>query len=278
MAGGGRAALMRDAAKRLGATVEETPRSIWLAKNGVTVTASIHDVAELGPRLELRAIPLPPGLPRFRVYPEGFKSFASKVVGVKEIEIGLAAFDVQYMIKGEDEELVRQALTSERCMAMLDGFREAELLCKGDVVTLTRQGLFSEVTISDDLIDRGFTFLFDLGSADLYGNALLRDLPDATFRSAALPYVDIEGPGEIRVGFGRRRKRLFTQARALVPNLGELPKRAVDRAGALGATVDHKDDQVIMAWPAIVRDPAPLVESIELLRSLLTGPREGVFR
>jgi len=279
MAGGGRAATMREAARRLGAVVDETPRAIWLIKNGVSVAAAIHQVEEYGPRLQFRAIAVPPGLPRFRVYPEGFKSFASKIFGGQDIEVGVSAFDVQYMIKGDEPDLVRRVLTPDRCMAMLDAFRDAELVSKGSVVILTRESYFQEVTIVDEVLDAGFEFLFDLASADVYGNALLRSLPDATYRLDALPYVDIAGPGEIRVGFARPKKKLLvSEARALVPNLADLPERMVERTRALGAIVERKDDQVVITWPSVVRDPQPFVAAIELLRGLITGPSEGVFR
>ncbi|HSD90709.1 MAG TPA: hypothetical protein VLB44_24460 [Kofleriaceae bacterium] len=277
--GGGHTSQIRGAARRLGAVVEETPRAIWLIKNGVRVAVAIHQIEEYGPQLQLRAIATPPGLPRFRVYPEGFKSFASKIFGGQDIELGMSAFDVQYMIKGDDPDLVQQVLTPDRCVAMLGSFREATLVSKGAVVTLTRESYFQELEISDEVLDAGFDFMFDVCSADVYGNALLRSLPDATYRQAPLPYVDIAGPGEIRVGFARPKKKLLvSEARATAPNLAELPERTVERARALGATVERNNDQVVLTWPSVVRDPQPLVAAIELLRSLITGPSEGVFR
>lgn len=264
---------------RLGATLEQTHRAIWLIKDGVRVTAQINDMEQYGPRLRFRASTVPPGLPRFRVYPEGFKSFASKIFGGQDIEVGVSAFDVQYMIKGDEPDLVREVLTPERCITMLANFSDAELVSKGSLVTLTRHSYFTEDMISDEVLETGFKLLFDLGTADCYGNALLASLPDATFRTAALPYVDIVGPGEIRVGFARpKKKKLVSEARAVVPNLPELPERMVERTRELGATVEHEDDQVVIRWPTVVRDPQQFVAAIELLRGLITGPSEGVFR
>ena len=202
--------LLRDLGVRLGATMWDDRGRVHLVKDGVDVTGTVRQIGRdpldwLGTSrelLEMVAIPPSPGLPEFQIYLEDFSSFIGKLFGAKDLELGVSAFDIRYVVKGDDEARIRRCLPPERCTALV-GMRTQALSCRGDRIELSCMTDFDTDPAIPGPIERtqnALELMFALASTDCYGNQLLAGLPDATFREAPLPYVDIAGPGEIRIG------------------------------------------------------------------------------
>jgi hypothetical protein len=253
-------ARVRATAKRLGVIVDERADGVHLMKDGVRVLPD-------WPRYS--AEPAAPGLPRFRMYPEGFVSFMGKALGRVDIEVGVKDFDLNFMVRGDEPELVRSIFTDDMCREIMHRFTGYELVSTGDRLVLHAGGVDYYETDSDVTHDAAIELLFAIGATDVYGRDLLRALPEATYCDGPLPYVQIAGPGDIRVGFARDDDTLVTEARAaLLDGKYLIP----------GTTITRDGPTLVIRWPHVVRDPATLVSAIEYLRSHASGPHDGVFR
>jgi hypothetical protein len=80
----------------------------------------------------IRAPYVNPGGFRFTVYRKGFFSDIAKLMGMQDIEIGDAAFDNDFIVKGTDESQVRALLASDRVRRLIAAQPAMYLTVKDD--------------------------------------------------------------------------------------------------------------------------------------------------
>lgn len=262
--------LLRDVADKYGGTL--VAGDLVLTVDGIEVTVLSRlpsDINQNKPgTTRWRAKVPPPGTTRFKVYPEGFVSFATKVFHDRDTVVGVDAFDNAFMVKGEEPAAVRKLWTYELASAMVEHYPDGGVHGEGDTIELVFP---HELTTVEDVM-RGVKLVVGLARADLYGIAVLRGLPEAI--TTASGAVEINGPGEIRIGPHRTADGVVTRVWATVE---DDPARALP--SAVGpATLDRTGIQMTITWPTIEEDPQRLTAAIEFLRSLVREPSQGVFR
>ncbi|MBA3465103.1 MAG: hypothetical protein H0T46_34540 [Deltaproteobacteria bacterium] len=257
------------------AEAEPEPDGPVVMRIGPIEKPSVRDVDEL--RIVVYMLPdcvrwgveLPrPGTATFRIYPEGAKSFASKLFGGEDVELAVhPVFDYTFMIRADDHEAVRRMWRHEQCAALMGISREAVVYGEQQVIVLEAPGRFE-----DDVIERGIDLLVALARTDLYGIRVLSTLPDA--KPVADSLVRLPGPGEIRVGpyrdGDRVRTRIWSQIRV---------DREVVVPFELGtAKLESEGVETTLTWDGIEEDPRRLLAGVAFVRSLAEAPALGVFR
>ncbi|HEX5058968.1 MAG TPA: hypothetical protein VFV99_06390, partial [Kofleriaceae bacterium] len=179
----------------------------------------------------------------------------------------LPGFDAAFMVIADDPSALYRVWTRERCEDMLVSFAAGTLRSLGDAIELDWP---SDPTIVK--VKRGIDFLISLARADVYGMAALRALPDAT--PTADGYVEIAGPGAIRIGPHRREHSMVTRASASV----ELDPARTPPPTLGAAALACANGETTIEWLEIEENPTRLTAAIEFLRSLAVAPSEGVFR
>lgn len=244
------------------------------------------------PGTRWRAELQPPGTTPFAVYPEGLASATSKLLGVRELELGvLLAFDRQFMIKARVPASFRRLWTHDLCKLMVDHFPTA---------TLTSTGAQLELVMtpsSDDVLEIGLDLLLAIARADVFGLAVLHGLPDASQELDDLGGVRIKGATNVRLGLHPTGDDYVTRASALAEDherlaaievvdgvvaandVATLPAHLHYHARELGtARIESIGPELTITWRAIEEDRRRLIAAIELLRKVAGSPAVGVFR
>ena len=264
--------LYDDLAKHLGATVARDRKQPSLIKRGVRISfKETHQDQYVS--IRWRAELPPPGVPKFRLYPEGFQSFMSKLFGGQDVEIGHSALDLRFMVKARSPELVKQLWTTDLC---------DQLVALGDV---TIEGDDREITLRkhfdfDQLQDPvpGCELLWALAEVDLYGRDVLRALPEASFHRDD-GEIWLPGPNDVRMGFVRTDESVSIKARMVVEQDVEITDAIKRQFEQAGANVGRAYEDVVVVWSDHERDPARILRGVDLLRQLAGGVRgDGVFR
>ena len=250
---------LRELARRRGAPahVEDEISSVELEleERGVAVTVAIG-VRDRVQYWEARVEIPPPGLPRFSLACADHGPPARTDLQATTIECSDVA------VRG-----LLTAWTRDRRPLL------HSVTIRGYPATLVLRRAHWRV-LSVDALETDLSMALDVASLDVYGLAVLKQLPDATFHAGSEPCVTIAGPGEIRIGLRRVGEELRTYARCAIAS----DRPSADVLAALGATLEVGTERLTLAWPAIERDPKRLVAAIELLRSLARAPSLGVFR
>ena len=258
-------------ATQLGATVLRDRYLPSLVRGDVRITVEKRFVDNT-PYYRFRAELPAPGVPTFRLYPEGFKSFISKAFGGQDVEIGHYDLDLRFMVKARAPELVKQLWKPDLC----DRF-----ITLGDVAI---EGKDRELRMQ-----QGFDFgsagapiaacelLWDLADVDLYGRDVLRALPEAQVRRG-LGEVWLPGPNDIRMGFVRTDESVSIKARMRLEHDVALTDDIRRQFELVNAHVDHPDEDVLVVWSDTERSPERLLRGVELMRQLARAPGDGVFR
>lgn len=266
---------MRHAALRLGAHLNENAWAVWLVKNGIRVRAGFHGVENLGPQFQLLAIPAAPGLPRFHIFRKGVLT-AANVFGRHAIELGHTAFDQVFKVVTEEVDVVRAMLTPQRATMLASDFPDAELRCTGNELELLRPGMY--VGATDEIFDLGIKLLLDLAGHDAYGRGPLLALPGATFHDLPRPHIAVAAPAPLQAWYVRDDDDLLATEMRADANVSVIPPDVLAEAKALGATATVEYKAIVLTWPTVVRDSTVLRAAVDLLRRLISGPHEGVFR
>lgn len=266
-----------DLAKQLGATVVRERKRPALLRNGVLVDFVEHfggmTSESAWSRVRYHAELPSPGLPKFRIYPEGFKSFMSKLVGGEDLALGHRAVDLKFMVKAHTPAVVKELWTPALC-DRLDGLYNVWIEADDRVIELERR-FYGDLNM--DPVP-AVELLFALGDVDLYGRDVLRALPEAQFRPE-LGEVWLPGPNPVRMGFIRTDESVCIKARMLVEQDVALTDELERMFAQTGAHVARADEDVVLVWDDFERDPARLLRGVELLRQLVGAvPGDGVFR
>lgn len=268
-----------DLAKQLGATVARDRKRPALVKNGVSVEFEerFGDPAAASLRtshIRFRAELPSPGVPKFRLYPEGFQSFMSKLFGGQDVELGHRGVDLKFMVKALSPAIVQQLWTPALC-ERLDTM--GALWIEGEDQRIELQQQFETMDLLMDPVP-GIELLFALCDVDLYGRDVLRALPDAQIRPE-LGEVWLPGPSDVRFGFIRTHERVSINARMAIEQPIELTddiKRQFDQVGAL---VELALPDLLLVWGERACSAERFLRGAELLRQLVdTVPGDGIFR
>jgi hypothetical protein len=232
-------------------------------------------------------------MPRFRVFKEGIGASLGKAFGLQDVDIGAnERFNQHYIVRSEQPGMMR-AIWSRRSMdAMLKRFP------KGSVESDQREIVLKviEDITRPEVFEVGLRLVARLANADIFGHAALRELRDAVdvARIKGLPAVCIKGPSDIVAGpvsagdtivmriraphadgddaVVRVRKGVVTGEARLT---GE-QRRLVESLGT--ANIEWASREVSVTWQGIETKVARLEAAVELVRSLVAAPKQGVFR
>jgi hypothetical protein len=265
----------KELASRLGATVVRASRKgAVLSRRGIVVEIEEHHTNQHC-TVKFRAALPSPGLPTFRIYPEGFQSFMSKVFGGQDVEVGHHAFDMAFMVKARAPEIFKRLWTdaaSDRLLLLGDAWIEGE----DRTLTLHQRVDYDSLPRTRE----GIELVFMLGDVDLYGRDVLRGLPDAQFRTDA-GEVWLPGPGNVRFGFTRSDtfpEDVMINLKVHSDPAPELSPELVQRCAELDATVASVYTFLYAVWGHGEHDPAKFLRVVEILRQLIAGPSDGMFR
>lgn len=254
-------------ARLLGATVLRDRKTPALYKHGVRLEFKAR-VSDMHLTVRWRAeLPLP-GVPRFRIYPEGFRSFMSKALGGQDVEVGIAAFDMRFMVKARDPALVKQLWTSRLCAKLVA--LAPPVTIEGDEQELRLEQRFGGE--DDAEVIPGLELLCDLAAVDLYGRELLRGQPDARLHPDH-GEVWLPGPGSLRLGYVRSGERVAMVARAT--SNSDVSNETKARFQRLGVSIDNSGDELIAAWDGIEQDSARIAAVVDALRAQVTMFESG---
>jgi hypothetical protein len=269
------APFFEELASQLGATVIRASRKgAVLSRRGVVVEIEEHHTNQQYTVTFRAALPSP-GVPSFRIYPEGFQSFMSKVFGGQDVEVGHHAFDMAFMVKARAPEIFKQLWTdaaSHRLLLLGDAWIEGE----DRTLTLQQRVDYDSLPKTRE----GIELVFMLGDVDLYARDVLRGLPDAQFRPD-VGEVWLPGPGNVRFGFSRSDtfpEEVLINLKVDCDPAPELSPELVQRCAELGATVAPISTFLYAVWADGQRDPAKFLRVVEILRQLIAGPSDGMFR
>jgi len=234
-----------------------------------------------------------PGTTIFKVAPGSIGSYLGTLVGAQDRELGVASFDLAYVVKTDDLAAAKRVLTFARCRHLQSAFPDAKLWSDGETVELDRPSPPSD----DGDIEAGIAFVLELARVDVFGLEALRQLPGAKPwpRADRASWVEIEGPGELRVGLHSIDRRTVTRAWRTLDDTArfssfdivdgrcqddaQLPASVRARIREVGtARFEVSATTVEIRWPTIEDDPGRLAAAIEVLRRLDDGPSFGAFR
>lgn len=271
-----RVAMLRHVGERRSGTLDTgglfgNPQLHIRFHDGVELTISMWS-ARHGRYTEYNAILPPPGLPECKVSPAGLAGRMGRALGVQDIHTNNDAFDAAFIVKGDDEVLVRRLWSRKRAQTMTLAFPTSRLECGG-----VRAMLLQPVIESVEQVETGIDLILELARSDPYGQGVLGDLPEAEVKHGdRFLEVELPGPSPIRIGPAEREGGVRTCARTVA--IGSLPPGAETQVTALGATLEQTEQELRIWWPSIETDVRRLTAAADLLRQLASGPSLGVFR
>ena len=222
---------------------------------------------------EYKAIVPAPGLPVCKVAPTGFTGWVGKVLGAQDIEVGHAAFDDAFTVKGDDPGVVRRLWPKLRAQDMAYVFASCQFQCDLSTIKLI-QPLIATVEQAELAIE----LILDVARCDPYGLNVLTDLPEASLRHGDR-FLQVELPGPTRIMLGPIDTDGIVRTCARTASIGgTVPADAETLVTAQGATLEQTEHELRIWWPSVESDPRRLTAAIDILRHLAGGPSLGVFR
>lgn len=201
--------------------------------------------------------------------------------GYQDIEIGDAAFDLRYIVKGAPEDQVKTVLrAAARPLTVADNVHTVE--SNGEWIRVV-----GGVTTDIDW-DEWLDTVSALATADLFGIEALTDLPDAEVRwpePPGPPIVTVRLPTPVELSCRCHDRRAHTFARARVA--AELPEfdgitgedeLPVEVPRGMAARLRCDGSFVELVWPGVCADAAELLDRAGFLAQLVAGRGVAPYR
>jgi len=122
---------------------------------------------------------------RLEVFPERTFQTIGKLFGAQDIEIGSSSFDRAYIIRGNDENLIRETLTGG-VQATIDTLRlflgndDIYISTKAGTLLIKKKSLIAEAALLERFIQLGFALYDELTESDRAGIEFV-DQPESSF-------------------------------------------------------------------------------------------------